>query len=159
MPACCRQVRQVQRRTKTPLSAAEIGQKVGKAINRYQVGKHFQTSITDGQFSYRRHREAALDGIYIIRTSEPAPTLSAEEAVRNYKNLAQVERAFRMLKGVDLAIRPIYHRTEDRVRAHIFLCLLAYYLEWHLRQAWAPLLFPACSRQARRAACRGSSAP
>ena len=159
MPACCRQVRQVQRRTKTPLSAAEIGQKVGKAINRYQVGKHFQTSITDGQFSYRRHREAALDGIYIIRTSEPAPTLSAEEAVRNYKNLAQVERAFRMLKGVDLVIRPIYHRTKNRVRAHIFLCLLAYYLEWHLRQAWAPLLFPACSRQARRAACRGSSAP
>ena len=139
-------VRQVQRRTKTPLSAAEIGQKVGKAINRYKVGKHFQTSITDGQFSYRRHqdtidREAALDGIYIIRTSEPAPTLSAEEAVRRYKNLAQVERAFRTLKGVDLAIRPIYHRTEDRVRAHIFLCLLAYYLEWHLRQAWAPLLF------------------
>ena len=139
-------VRQVQRRTKTPLSAAEIGQKVGKAINRYKVGKHFQTSITDGQFSYRRHqdmidREAALDGIYIIRTSEPAPTLSAEEAVRSYKNLAQVERAFRTLKGVDLAIRPIYHRTEDRVRAHIFLCLLAYYLEWHLRQAWAPLLF------------------
>ena len=139
-------VRQVQRRTKTPLSAAEIGQKVGKAINRYKVGKHFQTSITDGQFSYRRHqdtidREAALDGIYIIRTSEPAPTLSAEEAVRRYKNLAQVERAFRTLKGVDLAIRPIYHRTEDRVRSHIFLCLLAYYLEWHLRQAWAPLLF------------------
>lgn len=137
---------QVQRRTKTPLSAAQIGQKVGKVINRHKVGKHFQTTIVDGQFSYQRNsdaieQEAALDGLYIIRTSESAQALSAEDAVRSYKNLAQVERVFRTLKGVDLAIRPIHHRTEDRVRAHIFLCLLAYYLEWHLRQAWASLLF------------------
>lgn len=137
---------QVQRRTKTPLSAAQIGQKVGKVINRHKVGKHFQTTIADGQFSYQRdndaiEQEAALDGLYIIRTSESAQALPAEEAVRSYKNLAQVERVFRTLKGVDLAVRPIHHRTEDRVRAHIFLCALAYYLEWHLRQAWAPLLF------------------
>ncbi|MGH8550257.1 MAG: transposase [Methylococcales bacterium] len=86
-------------------------------------------------------RETELDGIYVIRTSEPEPSLSAEDTVRSYKNLAQVERAFRTLKGVDLQIRPIYHRTEARVRAHIFTCLLAYIVEWHLHQAWAPLLF------------------
>ncbi len=137
---------QVQRRTKTPLSAAQIGEKVGKVINRHKVGKHFQTSIADGQFSYQRcgeaiEQEAALDGLYIVRTSESAQALSAEDTVRSYKNLAQVERVFRTLKGVDLAIRPIYHRADDRVRAHIFLCLLTYYLEWHLRQALAALLF------------------
>lgn len=137
---------QVRRRTKTPLSAAQIGEKVGKVINRFKVGKHFQTTIGDGQFAYERRsaaikREADLDGLYVIRTSESAHTLSAEDTVRSYKNLAQVERAFRTLKGVDLQIRPIHHRSEDRVRAHIFLCLLAYYLEWHLRQALAPLLF------------------
>lgn len=137
---------QVQRRTKTPLSAAQIGEKVGKVINRFKVGKHFHTTIDDGQFAYVRRsaaieQEAALDGLYVIRTSEPAQALSAEDTVRSYKNLARVERAFRTLKGVELEIRPIYHRSEDRVRAHIFLCLLAYYLEWHLRQALAPLLF------------------
>lgn len=138
--------REVRRRTKTPLSAAQIGQKVGKVINRFKVGKHFQTTIADGQFAYTRRleaieREAALDGLYVIRTSEPQHHLSAEDTVRSYKNLAQVERAFRTLKGVDLQIRPIHHRDEARVRAHIFLCLLAYYVEWHLRQAWASLLF------------------
>ena len=139
-------LKQVQRRTKTPLSAAEIGKKVGKVINRFKVGKHFETTIADGQFGYARRtqaieREAELDGLYVIRTSESSQHLSAEDTVRSYKNLAQVERAFRTLKGVDLQIRPIHHRNEDRVRAHIFLCLLAYYVEWHMRQAWAPLLF------------------
>ena len=138
--------REVARRTKTPLSAAEIGQKVGKVINRYKVGKHFEVSIADGQFSFqRRHaaitHEAQLDGLYVIRTSEPKTKLSAAQAVRSYKNLAQVERAFRTLKGLDLRIRPIHHRSETRVRAHIFLCLLAYYVEWHMRRALAPLLF------------------
>jgi transposase len=136
----------VQRRTKTPLSAAEIGKKVGKVINRFKVGKHFETTIADGQFSYARRtqvieREAQLDGLYVIRTSESSQNLSAEDTVRRYKDLAQVERVFRTLKGVDLQIRPIYHRSEARVRAHIFLCLLAYYVEWYMRQAWAPLLF------------------
>src|SRR6201998_650602 len=82
-----------------------------------------------------------LDGIYVLRTSEPAERLSAEETVRSCKSLAEVERAFRCLKGIDLLVRPIRHRTADRVPAHIFLCMLAYYVEWHLRQAWAPLLF------------------
>jgi len=137
---------QVERRTKTPLSAAEIGQKVGKVINRHKMGKHFEVSIADGQFSFTRRaeaieREAELDGLYVIRTSEPRASLSAEDTVRSYKNLAQVERVFRTLKGMDLRIRPIHHRGEERVRAHIFLCLLAYYVEWHMRQALAPLLF------------------
>ena len=139
-------LKHVQRRTKTPLSAAEIGQKVGQVINRFKVGKHFELTIADGQFGYARRaeaieREAKLDGLYVIRTSEPSQKLSAEDTVRSYKNLALVERAFRTLKGVDLQIRPIYHRSEQRVRAHIFLCLLAYYVEWHMRQAVAPLLF------------------
>ena len=138
--------RQVARRTRTPLSAAEIGQKVGQVVGRFKVAKHFQLEIDDGAFSYRRDdpaiaREAALDGIYIIRTSEPRERLSAADAVRGYKNLAQVERVFRCLKGVDILVRPIRHREERWVKAHIFLCLLAYYLEWHLRQALAPLLF------------------
>ena len=137
---------EVRRRTRTPLSAAQIGQKVGRVINRHKMGKHFEVTIEDGAFSYRRReqaiaREAQLDGLYVIRTSEAQEQLSAEQAVRSYKNLARVERAFRTLKGIDLRIRPIHHRNEDRVRAHIFLCLLAYYVEWHLRQAWAELLF------------------
>ncbi len=137
---------EVQRRTKTPLSAAEIGQKVGKIINRYKVGKHFELSIADGHLSFSRRteaidREAELDGLYVIRTSEPRESLSAEDTVRSYKNLAQVEQAFRTLKGMELRIRPIHHREEQRVRAHIFLCLLAYYAEWHMRQALSSLLF------------------
>ena len=138
--------KEVKRRTKTPLTAAEIGKKVGAVINRFKVGKHFELSIADGQFSYTRRtdaikREAELDGLYVIRTSESQHALSAEDTVRSYKNLAQVERAFRTLKGPDLRIRPIHHRDEKRVRAHIFICLLAYYIEWHMRQALAPLLF------------------
>jgi transposase len=136
----------VRRRTKTPLSAAQIGQKVGKVIARHKMGKHFALTVADGQFDFSRRtaaiaQEAALDGLYVIRTSEPPAQLSPEQAVRSYKGLAQVERAFRTLKGLDLRIRPIHHRTEERVRAHLFLCLLAYYVEWHLRRAWASLLF------------------
>lgn len=139
-------VRQVARRTKTPLGKEEIGLKAGKIINRRKMGKHFELTIEDGHFHYARkaaaiEAESALDGIYVIRTSEPAQRLSAEDAVRSYKSLSQVERAFRCLKGVDLRVRPIYHRTEAHVRAHLFLCMLAYYIEWHMRQALAPLLF------------------
>lgn len=138
--------REVQRRTKTPLGAAEIGQKLGRIINRFKMAKHFETAIADGRFDYARRAdaiasEAALDGLYVIRTSEPRASLSAPDTVRCYKNLARVEWAFRTLKSMDLQIRPIRHRTADRVRAHIFICLLAYYVEWHLRQALAPLLF------------------
>jgi len=137
---------EVARRTKTPLSAAEIGSKVGRVLNRFKVGKHFELTIEAGVFRYARReqaigREAALDGLYVIRTSEPATRLSAADTVRSYKRLAQVEHAFRCLKGIDLLVRPIRHRDELRVRAHLFLCMLAYYVEWHLRKALAPLLF------------------
>ena len=136
----------VARRKKKLLTAAEIGLKVGKVLGRYKVGKHFDCQIGEGSFTWRRRQdsidqEAQLDGIYVLRTSEPGERLSAEDTVRSYKRLAEVERAFRCLKGIDLLVRPIRHRTEARVPAHIFLCLLAYYVEWHLRQAWAPLLF------------------
>jgi len=137
---------QVARRKKKPLTAAEIGLKVGKVLGRYKVGKHFDCRIGEGSFTWSRRpdsieQEAQLDGIYVLRTSEAVERLSAEDTVRSYKRLAEVERAFRCLKGIDLLVRPIRHRTEERVPAHIFLCLLAYYLEWHLRQTWAPLLF------------------
>jgi len=138
--------RQVARRTKTPLDKAEIGKKVGKVINRYKVAKHFEITIDDGAFSFSRkkesiRRESDLDGIYVIRTSAPAQRISAEDTVRNYKRLEQVESAFRCMKGIDLLVRPIHHRTEDHVRAHIFLCMLAYYVEYHMRKSLAPLLF------------------
>jgi transposase len=138
--------KEVGRRKKKPLAAAEIGVKVGKVLGRYKMGKHFECKIGEGSFAWSRRQdsieqEAKLDGIYVLRTSEPAERLTAEGTVRSYKSLAEVERAFRCLKGIDLLVRPIRHRTEDRVPAHIFLCLLAYYVEWHLRRAWAPLLF------------------
>ena len=137
---------EVARRKNKPLTAAEIGVKVGKVLGRYKMGKHFECPIGEGSFTWSRRAESIaqeqmLDGIYVLRTSEPAERLSAEETVRSYKSLAEVERAFRCLKGIDLLVRPIRHRTADRVPAHIFLCVLAYYVEWHLRQAWAPLLF------------------
>jgi len=139
-------VQQVGRRKKKPFTAAEIGVKVGKVLGRYKMGKHFQCTIGEGCFAWSRRAESIaqeqmLDGIYVLRTSEPAERLSAEDTVRSYKSLAEVERAFRCLKGIDLLVRPIRHRTEERVPAHIFLCMLAYYVEWHLRRAWAPLLF------------------
>jgi len=139
-------VQEVARRKKKLLTAAEIGLKVGKVLGRYKVGKHFDCQIGEGSFTWSRRQdsidqEAQLDGIYVLRTSEPVARLSTADTVRSYKRLAEVERAFRCLKGIDLLVRPIRHRTEDRVPAHIFLCLLAYYVEWHLRQAWAPLLF------------------
>jgi len=134
------------RRRGKPLSADQIGVRVGRVIGRYKMAKHFEWTIEPGAFRWSRReesirREAELDGIYIVRTSEPAERLSTADAVRGYKSLAQVERAFRCLKGLDLRVRPIFHRSEDHVRGHIFLCMLAYYVEWHLRRAWAELLF------------------
>jgi len=139
-------VNQVARRTKTPLSADEIGVKVGKVINRRKMGKHFELVIDANKFSFSRkeesiRREEQLDGIYVIRTSEPKEHISSEDTVRGYKNLSRVERMFRCMKGIDLLVRPIRHRDENRVRAHIFLCMLAYYVQWHMRKALAPLLF------------------
>ncbi|MGD0460824.1 MAG: IS1634 family transposase [Terriglobia bacterium] len=138
--------REVTRRKRKPLPQAGIALKVGKVLNRFKVAKHFELTIADGMFSWQRRpdsipREAALDGVYVVRTSEDSSRCSGEDAVRRYKSLAQVERAFRCLKGIDLRIRPIHHRTADHVRAHILLCMLAYYVEWHMRQALAPLLF------------------
>jgi len=126
--------------------AAQIGLAVGEVANKRKVKKHFQLEIADDRFDYRRREEqiaaeAALDGFYVLRTNVPAEELSGPEVVRSYKALAQAERAFRTLKGPELELRPIHHRLEQRVRAHAFLCLLAYYLEWHLRRAWAELLF------------------
>lgn len=131
----------------------QIGLRVGRVLNRHKVGKHFELTITDTTFRYARKQtaiaaEARLDGIYVLRTSVPRGVLSAEDTVRAYKGLAAVERAFRCLKTVDLHIRPIYHRLGDRVRAHVFLCMLAYYVEWHMRQALAPLLFAEDDRDA-----------
>lgn len=126
--------------------ADQIGLAVGPALKRYRVKKHFEVKITDTTFAYQRkleqiQAEAALDGIYVLRTSVPAGELTSGEVVRSYKELKHVERAFRTFKGPELEIRPIHHRLAERVRAHVFLCMLAYYLTWHLRQAWAPLIF------------------
>ena len=134
-------------RAKRPLrGSAAIGLRVGKVLGRYKVGKHFTIAITDRALRYERDAaaitaEAALDGLYVIRTNVPVGGMPASETVRAYKRLAEVERTFRSLKTVDLHVRPIHHRTADRVRAHVFLCLLAYYVEWHMRQALKPLLF------------------
>jgi hypothetical protein len=126
--------------------ADQIGLAVGPALKRYRVKKHFEIEITDTSFHFKRkteqiEAEAALDGFYILRTNVSAETLPTDEVVRAYKGLEEVERAFGTFKGPQLQIRPIHHRLEDRVRAHVFLCTLAYYLTWHLRAAWAPLLF------------------
>jgi transposase len=130
----------------TLTGADQIGLAVGPALKRYRVNKHFEVTITDTSFSYERKRdqieaEAALDGFYVLRTSLPAETLQSAEVVRASKGLEEVERAFGTFKGPELEIRPIHHRLEDRVRAHVLLCMLAYYLTWHLKAAWAPLLF------------------
>jgi len=132
----------------------KIGVRVGRVINKYKVAKHFELDIEDGQleFSIRQDlvdAEAALDGLYVIRTSLPGEQLSSDEAVRSYKRLTQVERAFRSFKTMDLKVRPIRHRLEERVRAHIFLCMLAYYVQWHLQEAWRPLTFSDEDQQAK----------
>jgi transposase len=136
----------VSRRTKATLSAAEIGVKAGRVIGRHKMAKPIRLTISDGLFTWERdtdsiNREKLLDGSYVIRTSEPSERLSAAESVRSSKRLSQVEQAFRCLKGIDLLVRPIHHRLEPRVRAHLLICVLAYYVEWHLRRAWRPLLF------------------
>jgi len=140
-------IAQATARAKNPLRGeAEIGLRVGRVIDRKRVAKHFVLDIREDGFSFARDEaaiaeEAALDGFYVIRTNVPAEALSAEGAVRAYKGLSRVERAFRALKTVDLHVRPIHHHLASRVRAHVFLCMLAYYVEWHMRRALAPLLF------------------
>ena len=135
--------------------AAAIGVRVGKVLDKYKVAKHFELAIGEASFGFTlRHdkvaAEAALDGLYVIRTGVEKRRMTADDAVRSYKALTGVERAFRSLKTVDLEVRPIHHRREDRVRAHIFLCMLAYYVEWHMREAWRELMFADEEQDAKR---------
>jgi transposase len=141
-----RLAKQARRRTSKPLTAAEIGVKVGKVIGKHKMAKHYQLQIAKGSLTWSRREEAIrreeeLDGIYVMRTSEAKKDLPEADCVRTYKSLALVERAFRCLKGLDLLVRPIRHRVEPRVRAHVLLCLLAYYVEWQMRKALKPLLY------------------
>ena len=134
--------------------ADQIGVRVGRVVNKYKVAKHFELTIEDKRFEFRIRddevaKEAALDGIYILRTPLPANKMQASEVVLSYKSLSDVERAFRCMKTVDLKVRPIHHWLDDRVRSHIFLCMLAYYVEWHMRQAWRSLLFADEDQQAK----------
>jgi len=147
-------------RDKRPLrGAAKIGLRLGKVMGRFKMAKHFKLTITDDSFRYERDEkaiaaEAALDGIYVVRTTVSAERMSSDEIVRSYKSLANVERAFRCIKTTELNIRPIHHRKEERVRAHVLLCMLAYYVEWHMRRLLAPILFDDDDRkggEARRA--------
>jgi transposase len=134
-------------RVRKRLSGKEkIGVRLGRVINKYKMAKHFKLDISEESFTYHRRQtkiaqEAALDGIYIIRTDVPKKELSTPQAVRTYKQLSRVERAFRCMKTIDLHVRPIYHYNEERVRAHVFLCMLAYYVEWHMRLKSASILF------------------
>jgi hypothetical protein len=157
----------VQRARQPLRGAAEIGKALGAVLSQRKVGKHFTTTITDHDFSFARNHsaiaaEAALDGVYVLRTNLPAAQLDAADTVRAYKSLAGVERAFRSMKTVDLELRPVFHWTAPRVRAHVLLCMLAYYLEWHMRRRLAPMLFddhdPA-ARETQRAAPVANATP
>jgi len=133
----------------------EIGVRVGRVVNKYKVAKHFALDIKESSFAFgvlddQVAAEAKLDGIYVIRTSIPKKRMTADDAVRSYKLLSNVERAFRSMKTIDLKVRPIHHRLADRVRSHIFLCMLAYYVEWHMREAWRPLLFADENQEAKK---------
>jgi transposase len=153
-----------QRKKRALRGRKEIGLAVGKILGRHKMGKHFSLIIEDDGFRYERkqnniEREAALDGIYVIRTSVSTEKLSSEQVVGHYKRLSDVERAFRSLKSVDLKIRPIYHHLVDRVKAHVFLCMLSYYVEWHMRQALAPMLFDDDDPQTAEAARKSIVSP
>ena len=148
LDATCKELDQVQSMVSKGHLEGEgrIGVRIGKVVNKYKVAKHFELDIDEASFSYQIRQEhvdqeASLDGLYVIRTPLSSERASNEQVVLHYKKLTQVERAFRSMKTIDLKIRPIYHRLENRVRAHIFLCMLAYYVEWHMREAWRPLLF------------------
>jgi transposase len=154
----------VARKRNPSRGAAQIALAVGAVIEQHKMRKHFELAITDHSFSFARKTaeiaaEAATDGIYIVRTSLTADVLDDAATVRSYKSLSQVERAFRCIKTVDLHVRPIYHWLADRVRAHVFLCMLAYYLEWHMRQRLAPMLFDDTDKQAAEAARASPVAP
>jgi len=144
------------RKSRPLMGQVKIARRVEREANKYKMAKHFEIEITDESFSYHRKDkqiadEARLDGIYVVRTSVKKEVLSAQDSVAAYKSLSTVERAFRTIKTVDLKVRPIYHRLENRVRAHIFLCMLAYYVEWHMRRDLAPILFDDDDRDAAKA--------
>src|SRR5205823_4005041 len=140
-------IQQAVRRAKKPLRGeAQIALKVGAVIGKYKMAKHFTLAITDTVDA-----EARLDGIYVVRTSLPAKALDDSASVRAYKSLAQVERAIRSIKTVDLQVRPVFHWSAPRVRAHVCLCMLAYYVEWHMRQRLAPMLYDDADKQAAEA--------
>jgi hypothetical protein len=164
-PSELKKIRLATQRPRRPLvGKAAIALRVGRVLGRFKMKKHFRLEITDSDFTFERdqtriEREAALDGIYVVRTNVPGEVLSGERVVESYKGLSVVERAFRCLKSVDLKVRPIHHRLEDRVRTHVFLCLLAYYVEWHMRRALAPVLFDDDDREQARAERRSVVAP
>ncbi len=159
------QVAEAVRRERRPLRGeARTAVRADRALRSHKVGKHFAMRMTDTSFSYARDeaciaREAALDGLYVLRTSVAKPDLGAADAVRAYKSLSRIERAFRSFKTVDLKVRPVHHRLAGRVRAHVFLCMLAYYVEWHMRRALAPMLFDDHDAQAAAAARASPVAP
>ena len=159
------QIQSKTQRARRPLRGKDaIGVAVGKLLGRHKMGKHFDLVIEDANFRYQRKQaqidaEAALDGIYVIRTSVETQVASPEQAVFHYKSLSTVERAFRSMKSVDLKVRPIHHHLPNRVRAHVFLCMLAYYVEWHMRRALAPLLFDDHDRAAAQAQRKSIVAP
>jgi hypothetical protein len=158
-------IRQATLRPTRPLRGkAEIALQVGKVINQYKMQKHFELTIADDSFSYVRNHpkiraEQLLDGLYVVRTSVAPQTMNSEHVVETYKSLSQVERAFRCMKTVDLQVRPIYHHNDDRIRAHVFLCMLSYYVEWHMRQRLRDVLFDDCDREAARASRSTPVAP
>jgi len=153
-----------QRKRRPLRGKKEIGLAAGKVLGRHKMGKHFSLSITDKGFGWEPkpasiEKEAALDGIYVIRTNLPSAALSADQTVARYKSLSSVERAFRSMKSVDLKVRPIFHHQEGRVKAHVFLCMLAYYVEWHMRRSLAPMLFDDDDREAASQQRSGVVAP
>ena len=143
-------IRKATLRKRSPLRGQdEIGLRVGKIIGKHKMQKHFQLTITEKSFSFQRNNqkikdEALLDGLYVVRTSVKSDTMPAVRVVETYKSLSRVERAFRCLKTVDLQLRPIYHHKDERIRAHVFLCMLAYYVEWHMRERLREVLFDDC---------------
>jgi transposase len=163
-----KQLRPIQiatERASNPLRCKqEIGLRVGKVIDKYKMSKHFHLTITETSFAFNRNEvrireEAALDGLYVVRSSVDEQRMTSEHVVETYKSLAKVERAFRCMKTIDLSLRPIYHRNEDRIRSHVFICMLAYYVEWHMREKLRPVLFADDDRASAATARRSIVAP
>jgi transposase len=158
-------IRRATLRKTNPLrDKKNIGLRVGKVIGQYKMEKHFELIITDDSFTYIRREEniaaeAMLDGLYVVRTNVVAEVMDADRVVQTYKTLSRVERAFRSMKTVDLQLRPIYHHKDDRIRAHVFVCMLAYYVEWHMRERLREVLFDDCDREAAQAMRSSAVAP